>query len=1121
MPWAIAAYAASAFAGAAVTGFASALAISAATAVVYVGVGLAVTAAIAYGASQVMKPKGSFNSAAFQDQSRSVMVRDPVSPRRKIYGQILTSGMMMAVGVAGTKNEDFHFAVIYASHQVEEIGSLYFGTELVPQSGSWDALGRFAGFAHAEPHDGAPGQAVDNTFSFWFPTQCTSSFRGDGIAYDAVRLKVSPDLWQGGLPNIRRLIKGAKVYDPRDVTQDSSDPTTWKYSNNAALCAADYIHDPIFGKGVPWARIDMTALIEAANICDENVVLTTVAAGAFEIGSTYTIVSVGSTNFTAIGASANTVGVTFTATGAGSGSGTAAIGTGSGEPRYTCNGVVLADQDTSAALRDLATAMAGTIIDSGGYWTIRAGAYRTPALTLGDGDLAGPLTVQPRMSRQDTYNGVKGVFVAPINDWQLGDFPGQTNSTYTTADGGIRLWKDVSLNFTTSSPTAQRLAKIDLERGRQQITFTALYKLSALNAIPSDIVYINRANLGWSNKTFEVTNWMLKTYEAGGGTCLGVELSFRETASGVWNWNNGEETVDDLSPNTTLPDASAVPTPSGLTLLTDSSTSITQQDGVFVPRLKVTWSSPNNIYVENGGWFRLEYKKHADSTWLVWEQNRGDILLDYITDVKVADTVDVRLQFINQLGVRGAYATVSNYFVAGDTAGPAAPTGLAAIAGTGKSVSLDWADNTEADFSEYGVWRNTVNTFGSATKIAEVRASRFVDVDVTIGTTYYYWITAFDRSENQSGASSGANATPGAVSGAVDTTAATDPAAPTFSSDGFYISGDGNVFSYIEINVPAMPVAGGGTVDAVVLNILYRKNGATGWTVADQRSAGGGQSRIDDLTPGVQYEIAAQAFSAYGYGSAIIAATGSPFTAPNKTGGPADPTGVGLTTDGVTPLYLPGTLVFRLGTRVFWDVPTDSDYAYTEAKVTLLNTDPDTTYTWSDAAGAAVARRVHDKTVCMYDTGAFFNGHVRVRHVNRSLVPSNWVYAGLANSSCTFGTGSLAAQNASDVAVSSVKMGSGASVRAILAEFHDNLVVTLAGGAASESFNVDITNRGFTTQPEEGDATCADPANDVVCTYAWSDGGNSSTNAVVTVSSKNGSNISAGARRFLCRFRQY
>lgn len=51
-----------------------------------------------------------------------------------------------------------------------------------------------------------------------------------------------------------------------------------------------------------------------------NVILT---AGAFIVGRTYRIVTVGTTNFTLIGAASNTIGVSFTATGVGSGTGTA------------------------------------------------------------------------------------------------------------------------------------------------------------------------------------------------------------------------------------------------------------------------------------------------------------------------------------------------------------------------------------------------------------------------------------------------------------------------------------------------------------------------------------------------------------------------------------------------------------------------------------------------------------------------------------------------------------------------------------------------------------------------------------------------------------------------------
>jgi len=57
-----------------------------------------------------------------------------------------------------------------------------------------------------------------------------------------------------------------------------------------------------------------------------NEFTTTTTAGSFITGVTYTILSIGTTDFTAIGASSNTVGVTFTATGPGTGDGTATDG---------------------------------------------------------------------------------------------------------------------------------------------------------------------------------------------------------------------------------------------------------------------------------------------------------------------------------------------------------------------------------------------------------------------------------------------------------------------------------------------------------------------------------------------------------------------------------------------------------------------------------------------------------------------------------------------------------------------------------------------------------------------------------------------------------------------------
>jgi hypothetical protein len=72
-------------------------------------------------------------------------------------------------------------------------------------------------------------------------------------------------------------------------------------------------------------RVTLDGAIQQLNT-DYTVDSTIVPAGFFNVGTQYTIVSVGSTNFTLIGAASNTVGVTFTATGPGTGTGTASVG---------------------------------------------------------------------------------------------------------------------------------------------------------------------------------------------------------------------------------------------------------------------------------------------------------------------------------------------------------------------------------------------------------------------------------------------------------------------------------------------------------------------------------------------------------------------------------------------------------------------------------------------------------------------------------------------------------------------------------------------------------------------------------------------------------------------------
>jgi hypothetical protein len=82
---------------------------------------------------------------------------------------------------------------------------------------------------------------------------------------------------------------------------------------------------------VTLGNTDFVALGATSNLVGTRFTATgtgSFIAGSFVVNNQYTITSVGTTDFTLIGASANTIGITFTATGVGSGTGTAVQGSG-------------------------------------------------------------------------------------------------------------------------------------------------------------------------------------------------------------------------------------------------------------------------------------------------------------------------------------------------------------------------------------------------------------------------------------------------------------------------------------------------------------------------------------------------------------------------------------------------------------------------------------------------------------------------------------------------------------------------------------------------------------------------------------------------------------------------
>lgn len=1014
---------------------------------------IAVTAA-SMGASKLLqkKPPG-FGDASLAD--RTQMVRSPVSARQIIYGETRVSGTMVYISTTGTKNEYLHLVIALAGHEVEEIGDVYFNDELALTGAGSAASGRFAGYAEIYKKLGSDTQTVETNLqtatSGLTNGQWTSNHRLRGIAYLYVQLTWNEEIWVGGIPNVSAMVKGKRVYDPRTATT--------VYSANAALCLRDYLTDTRLGMAMDASEMDDTAFTAAANICDEQVQI--------------------------LPASPTT-----------------------NENRYEANGVLFTSASPDENIGKLLSAMGGLIAYSGGKIVPYAGGYRIPTVTLSEGDFAGAVQIQTKTSARDRVNAVKGVFVSAKSEWQPTDFPPLVSSTYYAEDGNIRYYRDVVLPFTTSSSCAQRLARIELRRARQEITMTARFKLDAMQLRAGDTVMITNAKFGWTNKVFEVMDWHFAS--DGEPPQLVVEMTLRETASAVYDWDVSDEIEMATAPTTTLPNPFALDAPTNLSLVADGTTQLVQADGTALPRIKVSWSAPADEFIQSGGSVGIDYKESTSTTYLTWATVPGDRTLEYISsDVKIGLTYNVRLYGLSYFQVATSYVTAT-VNVQKDTTAPNAPTSLTANVGTGRAISLDWLDNTEADLSEYGVYRNTTSVTpanANTDKIAEVRASRFVDTEVATGTTYYYWVNAYDMLENVSGFSNRAQAiATGVTAGSVDLTPPSTPNAPTFSSEATYLASDGTALARITLTAPAMPTGG------ALLSILFRRSGASEWQIGDLVGSGSIAVSIDDLTPGQAYEFAARAISNFDVASSVSATLSR--TAPNKSATPGAPTGIAASKNGVTPNLLGTTGVLRYGSRITWSAPSDKDIAYYEIKATANDTDGDTNYNWDDGRGSAALYRTDALAFTFYST-SLIAGYVRVRAIDRTGNASSWLRYGNINDSAvaTLAAGNLIEQSKNDVTTTGLKTGGGSSTRQVNVRYEVSEVKSLTGGAATETINIDTTNRGFSAKPDAGWIQCASDSN-IIGVYDFDNASNSSTTSYFDLRTVDGTNIPAGNQRF-------
>jgi hypothetical protein len=621
------------------------------------------TAAIGFAASAALssfavKP-ASNRGVGLSD--RSEMIRSGTAPRRVVYGQARVSGPIAFAhttnGPTGARNALLHLVVPLAAHEIEGVQALYVNEEAmvygpgaqgwqVPPGGSkyfngayYDGVTNSLNFLQWRLATGSALQAAD-PFLLRDVNVWSDAHRLRGVAYIYARLYWNSGIWAGGLPNLSVLIKGRKVYDPR------TGQTAW--SDNPALYIRDYLVSS-FGLNCAADELDEDSFIAAAHLCDELV----------------------------------------------------PTGTGTEQKRYTCNGVLSLDDKPIEVMERLLSSCAGTLVYAQGRYKLYPAAYRAPVLSLDRNILRDGVKVRPQPPRRERANTLHGTFINPARNWLASEFVPVTNAAYRAADGGERIGRDLELAFTADNFTAQRLAKIQLERARRSLTVELPCTLAALDVAVMEPVRLSLPELGWADKVFLPVEW---TFTNEGG----INLVLQEEDPSLYAWSGG--TSNAAAPEVVLP--SLIPSAPLLSL----------SDAVSAGSLNllISLSGEQEAFFSR---YEVEYKPSQDTAYM----SAGSGSSVSISGVTAGVSYDVRARSINVFGAASPWSARS-WQVLGGSAPPGDIEQVNASV-QGGTLYLEWSAASGA-ISHYRVrwsplttsalWSSAVDV---APRVTNVRAA--------------------------------------------------------------------------------------------------------------------------------------------------------------------------------------------------------------------------------------------------------------------------------------------------------------------------------------------------------------------------------------------------------------
>lgn len=449
---------------------------------------------------------GSVVDAAFakkpEPEPQYFSTRDTVGPRWRVYGRYkVKKSQLFELKVQNPTGDGILLVgSIISSGEIDEIEEHRFNDQVVriresdgavTYPGVWWDNNRV--FLHY--HYGTDSQVADSFLTTAFPARWTSAHQLNGIAYtvgkfNGVPLEDFSTVYQAGVPQYTAIIRGAKVYDPRESAHDFDDPSTWEWTQNAALIIMDYLTHAD-GMRLPAALVhaDLGAWIEQADLCDEIVPL---------IGG---------------------------------------IETGDGEPRYRLSGQYFFDEAPKDVLRKMLAPIDGRVyLREDNAIVLEVGRFEEPdeAQTFTDADVISYSGMRRGPTKSELKNEIRATYTSPGHDYSEQEADPWRDETSIELDGLQAATLD--LEWCPSHSQARRIQKITADRFNPEWLGTVVLNARGLGALNKRFIKLTISDLEIFEQTFFVNTADIDLLNA--GACTLEIVSVNESA---YDWDPTEE----------------------------------------------------------------------------------------------------------------------------------------------------------------------------------------------------------------------------------------------------------------------------------------------------------------------------------------------------------------------------------------------------------------------------------------------------------------------------------------------------------------------------------------------------------------------------------------------------